>query len=103
MRSRTLLALTAGLLFGLSTSAADNVVEIGSMKSKAPESWKEEQPTSAMRLTQFKVPKAEGDAEDAELIVFYFKQGSGSAEDNLKRQLAKFEPGKDEKELKVKT
>ena len=76
--------------------AAD--VEMAGMKSKVPDTWKQEAPTSTMRLTQFKLPKAEGDPEDAQLIIFYFKGGSGSAEDNLKRQLAKF-AGKPEVKL----
>src|SRR5688572_28594602 len=45
-----------------------------------------------MRLAQFKLPKAEGDPEDAQVIVFYFRGGSGSAEQNLQRQRAKFKP-----------
>ena len=31
-----------------------------------------------MRLAQFKLPKAEGDPEDAQLIIYYFKGGSGT-------------------------
>ena len=42
-------------------------VEVAGMKSAAPKGWKEEPPANNMRLTQFKLPKAEGDAEDAEL------------------------------------
>jgi hypothetical protein len=77
-------------------------VEIAGMKSKTPSSWKEEAASSTMRLTQFKLPKAEGDTEDAELIIFYFKGGSGSAEDNLKRQLAKFKPAEGKEKVDVK-
>lgn len=94
-------ACAAACFFASSAFAGD--VELGGMKSKTPATWKEEEPTSNMRLTQFKLPKAEGDTEDAELIIFFFKAGSGSAEDNLKRQLAKFKPleGKDKVEAKV--
>lgn len=90
-----------GVLLLTGTSAA-NDVEIAGMKSKAPDGWKEEQPSSTMRLTQFKLPKAEGDKEDAELALFYFKGGSGSVDQNLKRQLAKFKApeGKTEPEHK---
>jgi hypothetical protein len=70
-------------------------VEIAGMKSKTPDSWKEEPTTTDMRLAQFKLPKADGDDEDAQLIIFYFKGGSGTAEQNMQRQLAKF-PGKPE-------
>jgi hypothetical protein len=100
MKSRSLTALAAALLFGVAATAEP--VEIGGMKSEAPKSWKEEQPSSSMRLTQFKLPRAEGDKEDAELAVFFFKSGSGSVEDNLKRQLNKFEPAEGEKEVKAK-
>jgi hypothetical protein len=94
-------ALVASALLAAVACAAD--VEMAGMKAKTPDTWKQEEPSSNMRLTQFKLPKAEGDAEDAELIIFYFKGGSGSADDNLKRQLAKFKPaeGKDKVDVKV--
>jgi len=94
-------SMAAAAFFAAASLAGD--VELGGMKSKAPAGWKEEEPTSSMRLTQFKLPKAEGDTDDAELIIFFFKGGSGSAEDNLKRQVAKFKPleGKDKVESKV--
>ena len=96
-----LIALVAAGLLSLPALAGD--LELGGMKAKVPAGWKEEAPTSNMRLTQFKLPKAEGDSEDAELIIFFFKSGSGSADDNLKRQLNKFKPleGKDKVEAKL--
>lgn len=81
-------ALAATACLAAAGLAAD--VEIAGMKSKVPDGWKEEPTTSEMRLAQFKLPKAEGDAEDAQLIIFYFKGGSGTAEQNLQRQVAKF-------------
>ena len=77
--------------------------ELAGMKSKVPAGWKEENPSSTMRMGQFKLPKADGDKEDAEIAVFYFKGGSGTTEQNLKRQLAKFKAaeGKEEPENKV--
>src|SRR5205807_8868624 len=94
-------ALAASRFLAAVTSAGD--VEIAGMKSKTPDGWKEEPTTSEMRLAQFKLPKAEGDPEDAQLIIFYFKGGSGTAEQNLQRQLAKFKPadGKDKPDVKV--
>jgi hypothetical protein len=92
----TIFAILAGPAF-----AAD--VEIAGMKSKAPSAWKEEQPSSNFRLTQFKLPSADGDKEGAELVGFYFKGGSGTVDQNLKRQLAKFKTpeGKTEPENKT--
>lgn len=95
MKRFAILSLVAAFCVG-SANAAD--FELAGMKSKVPEGWKEENPTSSMRMAQFKLPKADGDKEDAELALFYFKGGSGSVEANLKRQLAKFKPadGKEE-------
>lgn len=85
------------------TAADPTPVEFAGMKSTPPKDWKEETPANTMRTHQFKLPKAEGDKEDAELALFYFKAGSGTLEANLKRQQAKFQPadGKDKIEEKV--
>ena len=100
MKLRTALAVVSALVLAPVAAAED--VKIAGMTSKTPAGWKDEPSTSEMRLAQFKLPKAEGDKEDAELVIFYFKGGSGSAEQNLNRQLAKFQPAEGEKELKVK-
>lgn len=68
-------------------------VELAGMKSTTPGDWKEEAPSNTMRLTQFKLPKVDGDKDDAELAVFFFRGGgAGSVDANLKRQTAKFQP-----------
>lgn len=58
-----------------STTAPQN--PNGELKYKAPEGWVVEKPTSSMRAAQYKLPKAEGDAEDASLVLYYFGQGQG--------------------------
>ena len=45
-----------------------------------------------MRLTQFRVPAAQGDREDAELIVFNFGDGGGGVEANIRRWIDQFQP-----------
>ena len=88
------LTIAAALLLALSglTAAQDKgtAVEWGALKSTTPAGWKEEKPTSTMRLAQFKLAKAEGDATDAELALF-ISPGGGSVEANLERQVKKFE------------
>lgn len=77
-------------------------VEWAGMKSTTPADWKREEPTSKFRQDQFRVPRAEGDKEDAEVAVFYL-QGGGGVEANLKRQTAAFEKDKmKEKQEKIK-
>jgi hypothetical protein len=93
------LSIAAALLAG---SASADDTELAGMKSKVPEGWKEEPPANQFRLTQYKTPKAEGDKEEAEVVVFYFKAGSGSVDDNVKRQLAKFKAPQGKTEVESK-
>ena len=92
--------LTASAILSAAALAGD--VEIGGLKGKTPAGWKEEEPQGSMRLAQFKLPKAEGDDQDAMLIIYQFPAGSsGTAEANLKRQLAKFSGKPEVKEDKL--
>src|SRR6476619_5828046 len=60
-----------------SSSAPTSPAVAGDVTYKVPEGWMVEKPTSEMRLAQYKLPKANGDAEDALLVVFYFGPGKG--------------------------
>jgi hypothetical protein len=60
-----------------SSSAPSSQTAAGDVSYKVPEGWKAEKPTSEMRLAQYKLPKAEGDGEDALLVVFYFGPSQG--------------------------
>ena len=42
----------------------------GEVRYKAPEGWTVEKPISEMRVAQYKLPQAEGDGEDALLVVY---------------------------------
>jgi hypothetical protein len=78
-------------LCGLTTAQEKGIaVEWGALKSTTPAGWKEEKPSSSMRLAQFKLAKADGDATDAELALFLLP-GGGGVEANLDRQVKKFE------------
>jgi hypothetical protein len=93
--------LVATLFVGLATMATlAGEVEIAGMKSKTPDGWVEGK-AGDMRLAAYKLPKAEGDDTDGELVVFYFKGGSGSVKDNFKRQLNRYK-AEEGKELDVK-
>src|ERR1700730_850275 len=58
----------------------------GELRYKVPEGWVTEKPTSSMRVAQYKLPKVEGDREDASLVLYFFgaDQG-GSVSDNIDR------------------
>jgi len=58
----------------------------GELKNKVPDGWVVEHPASSMRAAQYKLPKADGDTEDANLVLYYFGQGQGgSTEANIDR------------------
>ena len=58
----------------------------GHLTFKAPDAWKSRPPASGMRVAEFVLPRAAGDAKDAELIVYYFgAQGGGGAQANIDR------------------
>ncbi len=50
----------------------------GGLGFTAPPAWKARPAASTMRVAEFVVPKAAGDAEDAELIVYFFGSMFGS-------------------------
>jgi hypothetical protein len=69
-----------------SSSAAPSQNATGELRYQVPAGWTVEKTTSDMRVAQYKLPKAEGDGEDALLIVYYFGQGQGgSAQANIDR------------------
>jgi hypothetical protein len=58
----------------------------GTLSWSAPAAWQSRPAASSMRTAEFVIPKAPGDAEDAELIVYYFGAGGGgSADANIDR------------------
>jgi hypothetical protein len=75
-----------------SGSAQPGSSQSGELRYKAPEGWTSERTTSQMRVAQYLLPKAEGDGEDAQLVLYYFGQGQGgSVEANLERWIGQME------------
>jgi hypothetical protein len=71
----------------------------GGLKLNVPETWKQSQPSSRLRLAQFAIPAAKDDKEEGELAIFNFGVG-GSAKANIDRWVGQFES--DEREVTVK-
>ena len=71
------------VVFALAASAA--VVAQGSLQFEAPLEWVQIDTSSPLRVAQFGLPRAPGDSEDAELVVFYFGGEGGAVEANLER------------------
>jgi hypothetical protein len=50
-----------------------------------PDGWRQSPSSSSMRVAEFTLPRADGDGEDAQLIVYYFGGQGGSIDLNIQR------------------
>lgn len=71
-------------------SAETAAPAVSGLQFTAPAGWIAETPTSSMRQAQYRLPKAEGDTEDAELAVFFFQGGGGGVQANVDRWIGQF-------------
>jgi hypothetical protein len=76
----------------INNSGAQAPQTSGDLHYKVPDGWMSAQPSSKMRVAQFKLPKADGDNEDGELVLYYFgaNQG-GTAEANIDRWISQIQ------------
>ena len=56
-----------------------------------PEGWRQAPGSSSMRVAEFTLPRAAGDAEDAQLVVYYFGGQGGSVDANIQRWVAQMQ------------
>ena len=64
---------------------ATMVVAAAALKFDAPKGWVSKTPASSMRVAEFVLAKAPGDAEDATVTVYFFGGQGGSVQANLDR------------------
>lgn len=88
-----MMVVAMGLGVALAADGPTQTLSAGALKFEAPAAWKSEQPKTAMRQAQIKVLPVAGDSEPAELLVFAFPNGAGSAADNIKRWEGQFQDG----------
>jgi len=73
-------------------SSASKTAPSGDLHFKAQDGWVVEQPSSKMRAAQYKLPKAEGDSEDASLVLYYFGPSQGGPpQANIDRWIAQIQ------------
>lgn len=67
-------------------SATPGAPTAGGVRWEVPDAFVTERPASSMRAAQYRVPRASGDDQDAQITVFYFGPGQGGAvQDNIDR------------------
>lgn len=62
------------LVLAASALPAGNAAQL---KFDVPDGWQSKAPSSSMRVAEFVLPRAGGDAADASLVVYFFGAGSG--------------------------
>jgi hypothetical protein len=67
------------------------VTQSGALHFTAPRAWNPRPSTSAMRVAEFVVPRAVGDSEDAETIVYFFGGSGGGVDANIERWVGQFQ------------
>lgn len=67
------------LLVALGCVVSAVAAQQNSLKFKVPAGWIEEERATSMRVAQYRLPRAEGDTEDASLVLYYFGQGQGGS------------------------
>jgi len=73
------------MLVALSVAAA--VGYAAELTFTTPDGWNTVATTSSMRVADFSLARADGDAEDAELVLYFFGGGGGSVDANIERWL----------------
>jgi hypothetical protein len=69
-----------------SVAIAGAAVLAAGLTFATPDGWRQSPPGgSSMRVAEFTLPRAAGDAEDAQLIVYYFGGQGGSVDANIER------------------
>ena len=86
------LVLLVGSFHAEAGRQTGSVVEIDGLRSRAPAEWREVSHVRPPRYKHFILPRAEGDSRDAELLIFHFGGGGGSAKANIARWKTIFEP-----------
>jgi len=71
-------------------SALASVGAAASLAFDTPPGWVSKAPSSSSRVAEFTLPRADGDAEDADVTVFFFPGMSSNVQANLDRWIGQF-------------
>jgi hypothetical protein len=63
----------------------------GTLAFTAPPAWQARPAASSSRVAEFVIPRATGDTEDGELVVYYFGAGAGTIDANVDRWIGQIQ------------
>jgi len=78
-------AMLSATALALAAAASAQAPAPGALAYTAPAGWQARPAASSMRIAEFVIPRAQGDAEDGELVVYYFGRGAGTVDANIDR------------------
>jgi hypothetical protein len=81
----------AALVIAAAAPATQAAPASGSLAFTAPAGWQTRPAASVMRIAEFVIPRAQGDSEDGELIVYYFGTGAGTIDANIDRWIGQIQ------------
>jgi hypothetical protein len=75
----------------IALASVQAVPPAGGLTFTAPPAWASRPSASTMRIAEFVVPKAAGDSEDAEVIVYFFGGSGGTVDANIDRWIGQMQ------------
>jgi len=83
--------MTLSVLISHTSVLISLTVQAGGLTFTAPKAWQTRPASSSMRVAEFVIPRASGDTEDAEAIIYFFGGTGGSVEQNITRWIGQMQ------------
>ena len=83
--------MTVSMLASLAAATVTFLVQAAGLAFTAPKTWQPRAASSSMRVAEFVIPRAPGDVEDAEAIIYFFGGTGGSADANITRWIGQIQ------------
>jgi hypothetical protein len=83
--------VTAVLLLTLAAPPGIQGTAAAGLTYTKPAAWSTRPASSSMRVAEFVIPRAPGDAEDGELVLYYFGAGAGTIDANIDRWIGQIQ------------
>jgi len=80
---------TTAIVCAVAVAEETSEVQVEKIKFSIPKAWEKQEVTNSLRLAQFKIPAAAGDAEPGELVIS--GPFGGTAEANISRWVSQFD------------